>query len=134
MLKNELNSDFARFITHEKKSLQPNYCSNVGGKTRNIAIQLVVQQCWKTVVKVCVACWVPTSFPEVAILSVSTKDRSLPVATVKGNEGSKDEVDGGLPDGRGLAVALLSQSLFFHAPGVAASLHDKDAFLSVKAN
>ena len=59
-----------------------------------------------------------TSFPEAAILSVSTKDRLLSVATVKGIEGSKDAVDGGLPDGRSLAVDVLSQSLFFHAPGV----------------
>ena len=50
-------------------------------------------------------------------LSVSTKDRLLSVATVKGSEGSKDE-DAGLPDGRSLAVDLLSQSLVFHAPGV----------------
>ena len=88
----------------------------MGGKTYNIAIQLVLQQC--TVAKVCVACWVPTSFPEAAILSVSTKDRLLSVATVTGSEGSKYEVDGGLPDGRSLAVDLLSQSLVFHAPGV----------------
>ena len=59
-----------------------------------------------------------TSFPEAAILSVSTKDRLLSVATVKGSEGSKDAVDGGLPDGRSLAVDLLFQSLVFHAPGV----------------
>ena len=50
-------------------------------------------------------------------LSVSTKDRLLSVATVKGSEGSKDE-DAGLPDGRSLAVDLLCQSLVFHAPGV----------------
>ena len=78
-----------------KKPLQPYYCSNVGGKMFNIAIQLVLQWCCKTVAKVCIASWVPTSFPEAAILSVSTKDRLLPVATVKGSEGSKDEVDGG---------------------------------------
>ena len=46
-------------------------------------------------------------------LSVTTKDRLLSVATVKGSEGSKDEVDGGLPDGRSLAVDLLSQGLVF---------------------
>ena len=50
-------------------------------------------------------------------LSVTTKDRLLSVATVKGSEVSKDE-DAGLPDGRSLAVDLLSPSLFFHAPGV----------------
>ena len=34
LLQNELNSDVARFATHDKKTLQP--YSNVGGKTRNI--------------------------------------------------------------------------------------------------
>ena len=41
LLQNELNSDVARF-TRLLKGL------NVGGKTRNIAIQLALQQCCKT--------------------------------------------------------------------------------------
>ena len=49
-------------------------------------------------------------------LSVSTKDRLLSVATVEGSEGSKDE-DAGLPDGRSLAVDLLSPSLVFTRAG-----------------
>ena len=36
----------------KKKTLQPYICfktgSNIGGKTRNIAIQLVLKQCFKT--------------------------------------------------------------------------------------
>ena len=50
-MQNELNSDVARF-THPRK--QPCNCiscktgSNMGGKTRNIAIQLGLQQCCKT--------------------------------------------------------------------------------------
>ena len=51
MLKNELNSVVRRFATHIKPVLQQIRLLtglNVGGKTRNIAIQLVVQQCCKT--------------------------------------------------------------------------------------
>ena len=56
-LQNELNSDVARFTTHEK-TWQPyllqarahsccKTASYVGGKTRNIVIQLVLPQCCK---------------------------------------------------------------------------------------
>ena len=48
---NELNSVVARFTTHIKPVLQQIRLLtglNVGGKTRNIAIQLVLQQCCKT--------------------------------------------------------------------------------------
>ena len=48
---NELNSDVARFTTHIKHVLQQIRLItglNVGGETRNIAIQLVLQQCCKT--------------------------------------------------------------------------------------
>ena len=37
------NSDIARFITHIKP-----VCLIAGGKTRNIAFQLFLQQCYKT--------------------------------------------------------------------------------------
>ena len=45
LLQNELNSDVARFITHIKPFLQQIRLLtglNVSGKTRNIAIQLVL--------------------------------------------------------------------------------------------
>ena len=48
---NELNSDVARFTTHENKPYNLISCktgSNMGGKTRNIATQLGLQQCCKT--------------------------------------------------------------------------------------
>ena len=48
---NELNSDVARFTTHIKPVLQQIRLLTgltVGGKTCNIAIQLVLQQCYKT--------------------------------------------------------------------------------------
>ena len=51
LLQKELNSDVARFTTHNKPVLQQIRLLtglNVGGKTRNIAIQLVLQQCCKT--------------------------------------------------------------------------------------
>ena len=47
MLQNELNSDSARFTTHIKPVLQQITLLtglNVGGKTHNIAFQLVQQQ------------------------------------------------------------------------------------------
>ena len=51
MLQNELNSNGARFTTHNKPVLQQirllKYL-NVDGKTRNIAFQLVLQQCCRT--------------------------------------------------------------------------------------
>ena len=50
LLQNELNSDVARFTTHIKPVLQQIRLLtglNVGGKTRNIAIQRVLQQCYK---------------------------------------------------------------------------------------
>ena len=50
-LQNELNSDVARFTTYENKPYNLISCktgSNMGGKTRNIAIQLGLQQCCKT--------------------------------------------------------------------------------------
>ena len=51
LLQNELNSDVGRFTTHIKPVLQQiSFLTglNKGGKTRNIAIQLVLQQCCKT--------------------------------------------------------------------------------------
>ena len=45
-LQNELNSDVAFFTTHENKPCNLISCktgSNMGGKTRNIAIQLGLQ-------------------------------------------------------------------------------------------
>ena len=50
-LQNELNSDVARFTTHENKPYNLISCktgSNIGGKTRNINIQLGLKQCRKT--------------------------------------------------------------------------------------
>ena len=50
-LQNELNSDVARFTTHENKPCNLISCktgSNIGGKTRNITIQLGLKQCCKT--------------------------------------------------------------------------------------
>ena len=90
-----MNSDVARFTTHDKKTLATLLLFERGWKNVQHRDSARLAGCCKTVAKVCVACWVPTSFPEAAILSVSTKDRLLPVATVKGSEGSKDEVDGG---------------------------------------
>ena len=51
LLQNELTSSVGRFPTHIKPVLQQIRLStglNMGGKTRNIAIQLVLQQCCKT--------------------------------------------------------------------------------------
>ena len=51
LLQNELNSEVARFTTHVQTCQQPDLLQDrfdVGGKTRNIAIQLVLQQCCKT--------------------------------------------------------------------------------------
>ena len=51
MPQNELNSDVARFITHIKSVLQQIRLLtglNMGVKTRNTAIPLVLQQCCKT--------------------------------------------------------------------------------------
>ena len=48
LLQNELNSDVKRFNTHIKPVLQQIRLLtglNVGGKTRNIVFQLVLQQC-----------------------------------------------------------------------------------------
>ena len=47
VLQNELNSDVARFTTHIKPVLQQIRLLtglNMGGKTRNIAIKLILQQ------------------------------------------------------------------------------------------
>ena len=44
LLENELNSDVARFITIVRTCL----ATRKGGKTRNIAIQLVLQECCRT--------------------------------------------------------------------------------------
>ena len=51
LLHSELNSNVARFITNIKPLLQQIRLLtdlSVGGKTRNVAIQLVLQQCCKT--------------------------------------------------------------------------------------
>ena len=51
LLRNELNSDVERFTTHIKPVLEQIRLLtglNMGGKTRNIAIQLVLQQSCKT--------------------------------------------------------------------------------------
>ena len=51
LLQNELNNDVAPFTTHIKNVLQQIRLLtglNMGGKTRNIALQLVLQQCYKT--------------------------------------------------------------------------------------
>ena len=51
LLQNELTSRVGRFPTHIKPVLQQIRLLtglNMGGKTRNIAIQLVLQQCCKT--------------------------------------------------------------------------------------
>ena len=51
LLHSELNSDVARFTTNIKPLLQQIRLLtglNVGGKTPNVAIQLVLQQCCKT--------------------------------------------------------------------------------------
>ena len=58
LLQNELNTDVARFTTLIKPVLQQIRLLtglNVGGKTLNIAIQLVLQQCCKTSCKLLVA-------------------------------------------------------------------------------
>ena len=50
MLQNESYTDVARFITHVRTCLATNKVVRfvfVGGKTRNIDIQLVLQQCCK---------------------------------------------------------------------------------------
>ena len=51
LLQNEFNINVARFTTHVQTCLSTNQVVNrfdVGGKTRDIAIQLVLQQCCKT--------------------------------------------------------------------------------------
>ena len=58
LLQNELNSGVARFTTHIKPVLQQIWLItglNMGCKTRNIAIELVLQQCCKTSCKFFVA-------------------------------------------------------------------------------
>ena len=53
LLQNELNSDVARFTTHIKPVLQKIKLLtglNMGGKMRNNAIRLVLQQCCKTLI------------------------------------------------------------------------------------
>ena len=74
MLQNELNSDVARCTTHVQTCLQPDLLQNrfdVGDKTRNIAIQRVLQQCCKIGCRFFIArfsvkheslriCWSPT--------------------------------------------------------------------------
>ena len=60
LLQNKLNSDVVRFTTHIKPVLQQISLLtglNVGGKTLNIAIQLVLQQCCKTSYTFFVACF-----------------------------------------------------------------------------
>ena len=51
LLQNELDCDVQRFTTHVQTCYQPDLLQDrfyVGGKTRNIAIQLVLQQCYRT--------------------------------------------------------------------------------------
>ena len=58
LLQNELNGDVARFTTHIKPVLQQIRLLtglNVGGKTRNIALQLVLQQSCKRKLHIFVA-------------------------------------------------------------------------------
>ena len=72
MLQNELNSDVARFTTHIKPVLQQIRLLkglNVGGNTRNVAIQLALQQYCKTSCTFFVA---RSSVPLAYITSVAT--------------------------------------------------------------
>ena len=51
LLQNKLNGDVARFTTHVQTNLATNKAARfffVRGKTHNIAIQLVLQKCYKT--------------------------------------------------------------------------------------
>ena len=51
LLQNKLNSDVACFTTQAQTCLQPDLSQDgfdMGGNTRNIAIQLVLKQCCKT--------------------------------------------------------------------------------------
>lgn len=59
-LQNKLNSDIVHFITHLKEPCSLICCKtgwNIAGKMRNIAIQLVWQQCCKTSWTFLVACF-----------------------------------------------------------------------------
>ena len=72
LLQNELNSDVARFTTHIKPVLQQIRLLkglNVGGNTRNVAIQLALQQYCK---KSCTFFVARSSVPLVYITSVAT--------------------------------------------------------------
>ena len=65
LLQNELDSDLKRFTTHIKPVLHQIRlltALNVG-KTRNIVIQLVLQQCYKTSCTFSVACFTEVSRP-----------------------------------------------------------------------
>ena len=52
MQTNQLKSDVALFFLQQKllQEVESNstFCNNVGGKTRNIAFQFVLQQCFET--------------------------------------------------------------------------------------
>ena len=57
---NELKSGVARFTTHVQTCLQPDLVQDrflMGGKTCNITIQLVLEQCCNTSCKFFVACF-----------------------------------------------------------------------------
>ena len=56
LLQNELKSDVARFPTHVQTCQQPEWVQDMfdeGGKTLNVALQLVLQQCCKQVARFC---------------------------------------------------------------------------------
>ena len=60
LLQNEVNTDVVRFTTHIKPVLRQIRLLtglNMSGKTRNIAFQLVLQQCFKTSCSFFVACF-----------------------------------------------------------------------------
>ena len=56
LLQNELKSDVARFPTHVQTCQQPEWVQDMfdeGGKTFNVALQFVLQQCCKQVAHFC---------------------------------------------------------------------------------
>ena len=56
LLQNELKSDVARFPTHVQTCQQPEWVQDMfdeGGKTLNVALQFVLQQCCKQVARIC---------------------------------------------------------------------------------
>ena len=109
---NELYSDVARFTTNIKLVLQQIRLLtglNVGCKTRNITIQLVLQQCWETRCTFFFFCQFFRAFTEKE--KVLVRSEAFSTRSDSGEEGEMAEAGGS----KGTAVLFsvyLSVSLF----------------------